>query len=238
MPLLSPLTVRDSNPRFLPTVFRFRLAAIALLSLLVVGCSSVKYQLLNQMTLTELKVKGDQLYLMGTLNRQSLKQVRQALQQNPQVNTLVFTISSGSIDDETTFELGRYIRSRGLNTHLLSNSMIASGAVDLFLAGKQRSIEQGARLGVHAWSDHFSQASDYPQSDPEHRLNADYIADMLGHEKFYWFTIQAADADNIYWMSDAELDRFQLATQPLMPPSYELTPFGQRFLVERQKLAI
>lgn len=201
------------------------------------GCTQVLVVALNQIEMTKISVQGDKMYLLGDFNSKSYAQVRKAIDSNPQVKTIVLTASSGSLDDDTTFKLARYIRSKSLNTHLLNQSVIASGAVDLFLSGKHRSIEKGAKIGVHSWSDGSKQAKDFPKNHPDHQLNANYIKDMMGTDEFYWFTIYAAPADAIYWMNSEEVKRFKLSTNSrFVAPSHDKTPFGAEFLEERRDI--
>ncbi len=190
---------------------------------------------LNQLEMTKISIQHDKMYLLGDFNSKSYKQVTKALRTHPKVKTIVLTASSGSLDDDTTFKLARYIRSKGLNTYLLSNSVIASGAVDLFLSGTQRTIEHGAKIGVHSWSDGSKQAKDFPRDHQDHQLNANYIKDMMGTDAFYWFTINAAPADAIYWMKKDEVQRYKLATK-FVTASHDKTPFGKKFLIERSSI--
>ena len=117
------------------------------------------------------------------------------------------------MDDDTMIPRAYRVRELGLNTHLLSTSVIQSGGVDLFLAGVERTIESGAMIGVHSWSDGSRDAADYARDAPEHEQNRKYVEDMLGSDAFYWFTIYAAPADDIHFMTQNEVDRFGLATR-------------------------
>ncbi|MCU7890359.1 MAG: hypothetical protein KZQ78_01610 [Candidatus Thiodiazotropha sp. (ex Ustalcina ferruginea)] len=170
---------------------------------------------------------------MGEFNSQSYDQVVNVLEANPQISQIVLTANAGSLDDETTFRLARYIRNHKLNTHLLDQSLIASGAVDLFLSGMERTIERGARIGVHSWSDGIRQASDFPTDHADHKMNAEYVETMLGSDEFYWFTIRAASADSIYWMTEDEVRRYHLVTRAFLPPSGNRTPFDEEFFEQR-----
>ena len=205
-------------------------------AILLSGCSSLMIAALNQQDLTKVTVQGKKMYLLGVLNSKSKEIVTRIIDKNPQVTTLVLTANAGSIDDETTFSLGRYIRDQGLNTYLLKDSVIASGAVDLFLAGNQRFMEHGAKLGVHSWDDGSNEAIDYPRNHLAHDLNASYIRDMLGDDAFYWFTIEAAPASGLHWMRQEEIARFDILTTRVLPAGNELTPFGQVFLEMRADL--
>lgn len=169
---------------------------------------------MNQLDLTTFKVRGKNMFLAGEINTKTPKTIKKAILDNPQVTTLVLTQMPGSLDDEALFPFAEWVRRRGLNTHLRSTSEIASGAVDLFLAGKDRTMEKGARIGVHSWGDGNKQASDYPLQHGNHQMNADYITRMLGSDGFYWFTIYAAPADSVHWMNEVEIDKFELLTAP------------------------
>lgn len=207
---------------------------LAMACSLVAGCDSLMVVALNQITTTQISIQDERMYLMGDFNSKSLDQVKTELDANPRVSTLVLTAISGSLDDETTFRLARHIRKRGLNTHLIDQSVIASGAVDLFLAGVLRTIEKGAKLGVHSWTDGSIEAKDIPRGHADHQLDAGYIRDMLGSEDFYWFTIYAAPDDEIYWMTMEEIEKFALLTKPFIQASGDPTPFGEDFLSMRE----
>ena len=203
-----------------------RVAAFALAVVLSVAAFApwaTRY-IMNHLDLTQTAVHGERLYIAGDLNAATPGKIKRVLAANPGVTTLVLTAMPGSMDDEALFPFARWIRSRGLNTHLTSRSVISSGAVDLFLAGTRRTMEKGAMLGVHSWSDGDRQASDFPRSDDAHRMNADYIAAMLGEEAFYWFTIYAAPADGLHWMTQAEIDRFGILTGPVQGPGVTPLP--------------
>ena len=58
------------------------------------------------------------------------------------------TANGGSINDQDTIKLGHYIRSQGLDTHFIANGVAASGGVSLYLAGVNRSVGEGAHIGV------------------------------------------------------------------------------------------
>ena len=171
-------------------------------------------------TRTTLEVDGGRLFLLGTFDHGTYKAVLDTLDAHPEVDTLVFTANGGSVDDECTLNLGREIRRRGINTHLIEDGVLASGGVSLFLAGSRRTVEATPLLGVHSWQ-HCSQsgdqpatctdASDYPASDEQHLLHKSYISEMLGSDAFYWHSIRAAPSNSIHWLTDSELETFGLA---------------------------
>ena len=165
---------------------------------------------------TQMVVEADQLVLSGTITSRTPQNFERILALNPQIRTLVQTRVDGSIDGEATIAMGYRVRALGLSTHLRSDSVVDSGGVDLFLAGRRRTMARGASIGVHSWRNGYREGSSYPPSSPEHDLTRDYIADMLGSDAFYWFTLQAAPSDGIHEMTAAEIARYGLLTGPVL----------------------
>ena len=168
--------------------------------------------------LTELEVKGNEIWMNGIINGKTLDQFTEILDTEPQIDTLVLESSEGSLNDDAMIELAYMLRERGLNTRLKPDSDIASGAVDLFLSGKKRFIQVDGhvipKIGVHSWKELLGgkEAREIPKDDPDHQKNRTYIEDMLGHDDFYWFTIYNADADDIYLMDLWELSQYNIYT--------------------------
>lgn len=190
------------------------------------GCEHLMLLRMNSQQLTETKVDGHRLYLKGIINAKSYEQQQHVLSDNPQVNTLVLTVMPGSIDDEINLQMCHFVREKGLNTYLQHNSVIASGAVDLFMSGVEREMEEGAMLGVHSWSDGFKEALDYPKNAEEHTPYRFFYQTMVGSDEFYWFTLRAASADNIHWMTDAEIEQYPVLTSSIKPASSDAPAFA------------
>tara|TARA_R110002074_G_scaffold8175_16_gene34220 strand:+ start:1728 stop:2300 length:573 start_codon:yes stop_codon:yes gene_type:complete len=165
---------------------------------------------------TQMVVRGDQLVLSGTITSRTPSNFARILTENPQIRTLVQTQVDGSIDGEATIAMGYRVRALGLGTHLRSDSIVDSGGVDLFLAGRQRTMARGANIGVHSWRNGYREGSSYPPNASEHDMTRRYIADMLGSDAFYWFTLQAAPSDGIHEMTAAEIAHFGLLTRPML----------------------
>lgn len=187
-------------------------AVLALLAALPLGCAIAD----NAVDRTALDVQGAQLFISGEVTSRTPANFLAVLDANPQITTVVQTYMPGSLDDEAVLRMGYAVRDRGLNTHLTAQSEIYSGAVDLFLAGRTRTMERGAVIGVHAWADGFGEATSYPPDAPEHQATAAYTREMLGSDAFYWFTLQAAPSDGIHEMTEAEIARFGLLTQAVL----------------------
>ncbi|MCU7922024.1 MAG: hypothetical protein KZQ88_04935 [Candidatus Thiodiazotropha sp. (ex Dulcina madagascariensis)] len=164
---------------------------------------------------TEFQLDED-LRLSGGLGTRAYNQVFDLVKNHPEVTIIVEGSISGSIHDDINMQTGRLIRKSGLSTHLLGTSDIASGAVDLFCSGNQRTMEDGAAFGVHSWSDGEGiEAGSLPVDSPLHNAQIAYFNEMLGEpvgKDFYFFTIHAAPADDIYYMSRSEIESFGILT--------------------------
>jgi len=168
--------------------------------------------------LLKFKVKDNIAYGYGGTDGRSVAAVKKLMKEHPVVDTLVFKKMPGTQDADMNLRLARDIRRRGLNTHIESNSMIASGAVDLFLAGKRRTMECGALIGVHSWS--ISGARSTIRISPKdmggddrQKYHEDFLRDMGIDPSFYAFTRAAAEPENIHYMSMDEIKRFDLLTE-------------------------
>lgn len=161
----------------------------------------------------EVRVKGKTMYLNGVLGRVSSRRIEKTLKQNPQIDTLIIVRSNGSVYDEFNIKIAEKLHKRGIVTKLLPFSKIASGAVDLFLAGTTRIIPEGARIGVHSWKNKAGEAIDLPTSHKGHNLFLDYYRKIGIDTSFYWYTVKAASYQDIYWLNEEEIDRFNLRTE-------------------------
>ena len=192
---------------------------LAVLLACLLGITGYFYWNIKLRLLTSLEIRGNELWMNGEINGQTYTQFEDALNENPNIETLVLEIAPGSLDDDTMLRLGYMLREKGINTMLLPNSRIYSGAVDLFLSGKERIIriegENVPTLGVHSWFDLISwkEAKDYPKDSPEHNANREYVEDMLGTDDFYWFTIYQSDAAEMYILGLDELQKYGLYTR-------------------------
>jgi len=133
----------------------------------------------------------------------------------PDIDRLVMQDCPGSTDDLANLEASRKIRTQNVTIHLPANAEIASGAVDMFLAGTTRTRESGSKIGVHSWADgNNNEATDYEVGHEMHQPYIDYYLEMgfsqEDAEAFYYFTINIATHDEIHWMTDEEIEEYKL----------------------------
>ena len=162
----------------------------------------------------QLVVDGATAHAYGTTDTESFADVRRVLDENPQVETIVLRQVPGTQDMFTNTRIARMIRARGIDTHLESSSRIASGGVDLFLAGEDRTMECGASIGVHSWK---NTDGDTPESlgyDPALPYMQAFHAEIGVDPDFYPFARDASPHEWIYQLKPADIERFGLLSEP------------------------
>lgn len=163
-----------------------------------------------------IKINGNEALLDGELGTRAYSQVKDLIDNYPEVKTIVLGKINGSLNDAVNMHTGRILREANLNTKVLSNSSIASGGVDLFCAGKKRIMEKGAKVGIHSWCCVGDlTAIEVPKDHPAHQYQLDYFTMCLGTElgpEFYFHTLHSAPFNDIHWMTDDEIKQWKIAT--------------------------
>lgn len=147
----------------------------------------------------------------------------QAMLNSGSIDTIIMVDVPGSEDDEANIAMAKIVSGQEITTVVPANGLIASGGVDLFLAGATRIVEFNGIVGVHSWADgDGAQGIALYRNDPDseqHRLYIDYydqfvigmrdgrpsneIADIA--TDFYVYTLEAAPAEGLHCMSPQEL---------------------------------
>ena len=162
--------------------------------------------------LTEFEHTDGALVITGHLNNNTLEDLQETIAAHPDVHTLILLDVPGSVGDESVIDLFYWVNDRGLATHIPADGHVASGGTDLFLAGAERTIEPGARLGVHSWQQISGRTEGDDREAPEHQTYLDLYQHVGIPEDFYWFTLQAAPPDDMYYLTSHEIDTFNLLT--------------------------
>lgn len=158
-------------------------------------------------------VSSDTVYMNGVIGSDTLDVMKNLFNEHPKIKLVVMQNVPGSMDDEINLLASREIRNRGIATHIPADGMVASGGTDMFLAGAKRTIEIGAKLGVHSWSDGQKGGNEYPRDHEEHVKYLKYYKEMGIDTEFYWYTLDAADADSIHWMTESEIKKYKVLTE-------------------------
>lgn len=160
---------------------------------------------------------ADTVEVGGTICSGSLDAFNKMYLAHPSVKNIKITQIDGSANDEVNLQMSTKVHANGLVTHLSSQSSVASGGTDFFLAGNLRTIADGAKIGVHNWRDGTGKKGiDYPKDSPEHKKYLDYYAKVGISADFYWFTLMAKpngtdDDGDMHWMTKEEINKYGLA---------------------------
>lgn len=142
----------------------------------------------------------------------------------PRISVLSLIDCPGTEDDLANLQLGLMIRRRQLVTHVPDGGLVASGAVELFLAGARRYAEPGAKFVVHAWKDTSGrEPRDYPRSAPKNQSYLAYYRIMglseAEAQAFYAMTNSVPFAEE-KWLTRDDLARWvRLDSMPDHPPA-------------------
>ncbi|MGB7316884.1 MAG: hypothetical protein WBC85_02865 [Planktotalea sp.] len=101
-----------------------------------------------QGNMTAFLPEGDTIYLSGSINEDTATGFAAVRDSNPKAKRLVFLQADGPAGSPEAMEFGRAVRAAGFSTHLRNDSVISGGAVDAFVGGTQRTMEEGAVIGV------------------------------------------------------------------------------------------
>ncbi|MGH1385273.1 hypothetical protein [Kordia sp.] len=180
--------------------------------------TTIDYSTVNVFDIFTVQSDNETVIMNGEIKSRTLQDFNNMLAGHPEIKQIHMAEVPGSSDDEINLQVGAKVRQNGINTHILDNGLIASGGVDFFLAGVQRTKGNNTQIGVHSWADGSgNEATNYPNDSTEHLRYIQYY-ESIGYTNqwsrdFYFYTINAASADNIHWMTEAEITQYGLITE-------------------------
>lgn len=181
------------------------------------ACSKKQYEfeLLEKNNIFSV-VDNETILLNGVINSKSLNDFNKLYEKNPGIKQVNIKQCDGSINDEVNLKLSKRVHELGLSTHLMDNGEIASGGVDFFLAGIARTAGEKTKVGVHSWAGDGKTAIDFPKGHTFHQPYIDYYKAIGFSDEdakaFYYFTINAAPAHKIHWMTKEEMKKYKVLT--------------------------
>lgn len=154
-------------------------------------------------------IDGARAQLTGITDTATPAHFAAMLRDHPGLATLEMVECPGTEDDQANLRLGRMIRAAGLETHVPRGGSVRSGAVELFLAGAARRIDDGAEFAVHSWiDDHGREANDFAANAPEHRAYLAYYREMgmdEGEARAFYAMTNSVGFDSAKWLGAAEM---------------------------------
>ncbi|WP_299727934.1 alpha/beta hydrolase [uncultured Endozoicomonas sp.] len=159
------------------------------------------------------EVSGTSVTMNGVITSDITGKLQTLLNKHPEITTIIMETVDGSVDDEANLEAARLVRAKGLNTIISGHGEVASGGTDFFLAGVNRTVERGAKVGVHSWAAlGINDANSLPKDHPEHQNYLKYYQEMGIPDDFYWFTLASASSSDMHWMSPKEQKLYKIST--------------------------
>ena len=187
------------------------LLSLAFIVLFLSGCEMGRAILAGEKPTIE--VKEEKAYINGVLGKPFHNKFKKFVAQNPTIKTVVFENVPGSANDEWNVKTCVLLHKSGMNTELKPYSEIASGGVDLFISGHKRTIAESAKIGVHSWSDGKKGGIEYPKDSKEHKIFLSFFKEIKMDTSFYWYTLRAAPAECIHWMTKDEIELYNLRSE-------------------------
>lgn len=189
---------------------------ITAIFVLFTSCSNNNELIGNSTTFGIFKMSEDKeiVEMNGTINSSSLSNFNKLLAKYPTIKKINIKNCDGSSDDAVNLQLSKKVYDLNIEIHLNNKAEIASGGVDFFLAGKKRTRGTGTRIGVHSWSNGIYEATDFPEGHANHLPYINYYKSVgftdAEAKAFYYFTIKAARASSIHWMTEAEIIKYKM----------------------------
>ena len=128
----------------------------------------------------------------------------------PNLAKLEMIEAPGTSNDIANLAVGRRIREHGLATHVPNGGSVRSGAVELFLAGVERTMEHGAQFAVHSWLDNYGrEPDDFAPDAPANRLYLDYYVEMGMSEaraKAFYAMTNSVPHNSAKWLGARDME--------------------------------
>ena len=151
-----------------------RILSFLLLFLVIVSCEPILMAISDDKP-ASFEIKEDKAYVNGVLGKKAHQNFLEMVKKYPTIQTLVLQQVPGSVNNEWNVKTCLEVHKRGMNTVLESNSVIESGGVDLFIAGIERTSQEGAKIGVHSWRTLSKDGTEFPPDHEEHAVFYDYF---------------------------------------------------------------
>ncbi len=185
--------------------------------ILVASCSSGNSSINRKFGIFNVLDDDITVEMDGDITTASLDDVQKLLNEFPKIKEIAIINCNGSLDDEANLKLSKLIHDKKISTHVEDNGEIASGGVDFFLAGVKRTIGKNVKIGVHSWSGEKEVATDFPKGHENHLEYINYYKSIgltqKQAEDFYYFTIYSSPADGIHYMTEEEIDMYNVLTK-------------------------
>jgi len=122
-----------------------------------------------------LEVDGQTVVVSGHIVWGADRQLAALLDSHPDIEFVELSSKGGRLGPG--FRLARLIADRGLSTHV--NELCASSCTFAFVAGQERVLQHGAKLGFHAPASHFDPSNSTAKDDARLQQQVAYLNDYF-----------------------------------------------------------
>ena len=198
-------------------MFFRKIGAILIILMIFTGFSVYNSKKLSeQISVQEpaiFEINGNTAIMVGIINENIVEEVENLINNHHEVKTIIMLNVPGSVNSNANLKAGRIIRLNNISTVVPKNGYIASGGTVFFCAGVNRTVEKGAKVGVHSWkNDIVTDASKIPKNNSFHRPYVIYFKEMGISDEFYWFMISSAPSFGMHYLNDYELKKYGIIT--------------------------
>lgn len=182
---------------------------------------------------------GTRAALVDTTDSSTPRQFAAMIARYPGIATIEMVECPGTEDDSANLALGRMIRARRIATHVPAGGSVRSGAVELFLAGATRRIDDGAEFAVHSWRDSDGrEAGDIAADASPNLAYVNYYREMgLPRPQAFYDMINAVPNADARWLTAQDMriwlgesrDGAVTASAPADAASIAYLDLGNRF---------
>ncbi len=188
------------------------LTLCTLTALLLSGCMGSGSGLLNDDSAT-FTVHGETAEMRGMIDRDTSSALLDIMSENFDVHEISLVQATGSSGYREMREASRMLSEYHLATHVPANGFVSPGAIDFFIAGWKRTVEEGAQLAVGSWFDGAHYGVDLPRHNSLHFGYLKWYREHGIPEDFYWFSLTAAPKGQQHILTRDEMLRFNIITE-------------------------
>lgn len=151
----------------------------------------------------------------GTIDEMSQMDLQEMINLYETVEEIRFENAKGFSSTSAAFSMANIIRSKNIRTAINESGEISQLGTYVFLGGVERSRVDGGKIGVSSWQTvDGTEANSLSEDDMAHEEFLTFLKDMGWSEDiadaFYFFSLNAANSTDTYYLSDEEVQNFEL----------------------------
>ena len=201
---------------------KFLLHSLFLTSLLgLTSCEGLKLAFQKKKP-ARYEVVGNKAYLKGTLGHKGYKNTVKMISENPQVSYIVLDDIPGCVNDYYNQQTCYLIKEKNIQTIALAGAQISDGGSDFLFSGLNPLVSDSSYVGVSGWKTRGKEAVELDKKHEDHKFFTKFYDSININSDLYWYTLDKASSDEIYWMPYKDITNMNLAK---VTPDKEIKDF-------------